>query len=322
MRLKPWLLLAALQLSPGISHAVTCSLSSVSPVKFGPVNPFATTGPTTSMTFNYSCARAPGDVLTGINLCFNIASSSLSGSIATRTMSSAGPPASTLNYQLYQNAGHTVVWGSQYLTGTTFPMVQLTLPNLTPVTGSLTVYARIPTPQSTPVPGTFIDRYTAATAIVTMNTGLTAPPATCGTTVAATFPFNVTARVVKHCNVSYANNVSFGSVTASQTNITSFNTLGVVCTRNTPYTIGLLPSSNNTGGSGAMKGTGSNTDTVPYQLRSTSGTTGAVWGNTAQNMVAGTGTGSTVAYTVYGTVPGANYTPGSYSDTVTIHVTY
>lgn len=322
MKVQLWLLLIALQLSPCISHAVTCNVSNVSPVNFAQVSPLATTGPTTSMTFNYSCAKELGDVLAGINLCFNIGNSAVSGQISTRTMYSAGPPASTLNYQLYQNAGNTVVWGSQYQAGTTFPMVQLSLLNLTPVTGSMTIYGQVSTPQSTAVPGRFQDSYTSATAFVTMNAGLLAPPTSCGTTVAATFPFNVTATVVKQCNISYANNVSFGNVTASQSNITSFNSLGVACTSNTPYTIGLVPSNSNTAGSGAMKGTGSNTDTVPYQLRSTSGITGTVWGNTAQNTVAGTGTGSTVAYTVYGTVPSANYRPDSYSDTVTINVNY
>lgn len=322
MRLKFWLLLAVLLLSPNISHAVTCSLSNVSPINFASVNPLATTGPTTSMTFNYSCVKELGDVLAGINLCFNIDNSSVSGLITTRAMSSMGPPASTLNYQLYQNAGNTVVWGSQYQTGTTFPMVKLTLLNLTPVTGSLTVYARVPTPQSTPVPGGFQDSYTAATAIVTMNIGLVLPPTSCGTAIAATFPFNVTATVVKQCSVSYANNISFGSVNANQTSVTSFNTIGVICSSHTPYAIGLAPSNNNTTGSGVMKGTGSNTDTVPYQLSSTSELDGTVWGNMVQNMMTGTGTGSTVAYTVYGTVPRANYTPDSYSDTVTINVIY
>ncbi|EIV7686951.1 spore coat protein U domain-containing protein [Salmonella enterica] len=322
MKLKLWLLLAAMLLSPGISHAVSCSLSNVSSVNFASVNPLATTGPTTSMTFNYSCAKELGDVLAGINLCFNIGNSSVSNQIATRTMSTAGPPASILNYQLYQNAGNTVVWGSQYQTGTTFPMIQLSLLNLTPVTGSLTVYAQVPTPQTTPVPGSFNDSYTAASAIVTMNIGLVFPPTTCGTTVAATFPFNVTATVMKQCNISYTNNVNFGSVNTNQTNITAFNTLGVACSNNTPYTIGLIPSNNNTAGNGVMKGTGSNTDSVPYQLRSTIGPTGTIWGNTAQNSVAGTGTGSTISYTVYGTAPRVNYTPDNYSDTVTVNVTY
>lgn len=322
MRFKLWLLMVALLLSPGISHAVTCSVSNVSPVNFASVNPLATTRTTTQMTFNYTCAKELGDVLTGINLCFNIGNSGVSGQIATRKMSSAGPPASTLNYQLYQNAGNTVVWGSQYQSGTSFPMVQLTLLNLTPVTGALTVYGQVLTPQSTAVPGIFRDSYTAATAFVTMNAGLLVPPASCGATVVTTFPFIVTATVVRQCNVSYANNVSFGSVNANQTNITSFNTLGVACSSNTPYSIGLLPSNNNTTGSGVMKGTGMNTDTVPYQLSSTSGPSGAAWGNTTQNTVAGTGTGSPIAYTVYGTVPSANYKPDTYSDTVTINVNY
>ncbi|MBB1200134.1 spore coat protein U [Enterobacteriaceae bacterium 89] len=322
MRVKLWLLLAALLLSPGISHAVTCSVSNVSTVNFASVNPLATTGPTTQMTFNYSCAKELGDVLAGIYVCFNIGNSTVSGSISPRTMSSAGPPPSTLNYQLYQDANHTNVWGSQYQSGTTFPTLSLTLLSLTPVTGSLTVYAQVPTPQSAPVPGPFQDSYTAATAFVTINIGALAPPTSCGSTVAATFPFNVTATVVKQCNVSYANNVSFGSVNASLTNVTSFNTLGVACSNNTPYSIGLIPSNSNTAGSGVMKGTGSNTDTVPYQLSSTTGPSGTAWGNTAQNTVAGTGTGSTVAYTVYGTVPSTNHIPDTYTDTVTINVTY
>lgn len=322
MRLKLWLLLAALLLSPGISHAVTCNVNNVSPVNFAAVNPLSTTGTTTSMTFNYSCVKGPGDLLAGINLCFNIGNSAVSGQIATRTMSSARPPASTLNYQLYQNAGNTVVWGSQYQTGTSFPMVQITLLNLTRVTGSMTVYGQVLTPQSTAVPGIFRDNYTAATAFVTMNAGLLAPPTSCGSTVVATFPFSVMASVARQCKVSFANNISFGNVYTRQNSITSFNTLGVACSRNTPYSIGLLPSNNNTAGSGVMKGTGSNTDTVPYQLSSTAGPSGMAWGNSAQNTVAGTGTGSPITYTVYGTVPGANYKPDSYSDTVTINVNY
>lgn len=71
-----------------------------------------------------------------------------------------------------------------------------------------------------------------------------------------------------------------------------------------------------------MTGTGSNTDKVPYQLSSTPGPSGTVWGNTSLNTVTGNGTGTTTSYPVYATVPSANYTPDSYADTVTIAVTY
>lgn len=98
--------------------------------------------------------------------------------------------------------------------------------------------------------------------------------------------------------------------------------MGVACSNNTPYTIGLQPSNGNTAGSGVMAGTGSNTDKVPYQLSSTPGPSGTVWGNTSLNTVAGNGTGTTTTYPVYATVPSANYTPDNYADTVTIAVTY
>lgn len=322
MRFIYALLLTGILISPGVSHAVRCSLSHVQNVNFASVNPLSTTSPTTSMSFNYSCTKELGDLLAGVNLCFNIGPSAVSGQISTRTLSSAGPPASTLNYQLYQNAGNTEVWGSQNQSGTIFPMVQLNLINLTPVTGSITVYGQVLTPQPGAVPGSFQDSYNAATAFVTQNSGLLAPPTTCGSIVAATFPFTVIATVVKRCNISYAADVNFGMVSARQTDVTAFNSLGVICTSNTPYIIGLLPSGNNTSGHGVMKGTGANTDTIPYQLSSTPGPAGTAWGNTELNSVAGVGTGSTTAYTVYGTVPDVNYTPDNYSDTVTITVTY
>lgn len=95
----------------------------------------------------------------------------------------------------------------------------------------------------------------------------------------------------------------------------------------TPYYIGLAPSNSASTGAGAMHGTGGNTDTVPYQLSSTAGPSGTVWGNTATtttvgNGVSGTGTGANQSISVYATVPSANYTPDSYTDTVTVNVNY
>lgn len=326
MRLIPLLLLAGLLLCPLASKAVTCSVSGVQNVNFSNVNPLSTTDSTTTMTFNYSCTKELLDVLSGVTLCFNIGASGVTGQIAPRRMSYAGPPASTLDYQLYQNSGYTAVWGSQYQSGSTYPFLQLNLLNLTPVTGTLTVYARLTAQQISAVPGTYQDTYTAATANVTMNIGLAAPPSSCGTTQIATFPFNVTASVPKFCNVTTASNINLGSVAFTQTNLSASNTLGVACTNNTPYTIGLVPSNNSATGSGVMKtntGNASNTDQVPYQLRSTAGSSGTPWGNTTgTNTLAGMGNGQTTNYTAWATVPGANYRPDTYADTVTVNVTY
>lgn len=318
MRLKQLLLLAVLLLSPGISHAVVCSVSNVQTVNFGTVNPLATATRNTSMTFDYSCSKQVGDLLAGVTLCFNIDGAG----VGNHKMSFAGPPASTLSYELYQGTVSGGAWGSQFQTGTTFPMVQLNLLNLTPVTGSLTVYAQMTLPQTSAAPGSYQDIYSSGMATVTLNTGLLAPPAGCGTSVATNFPFNVIAAVSKQCNISYANNVSFGAVAAMQSNLASNNTIGVACTNGTTYTIGLSPSNNNTGGTGVLKGTGTNTDQVPYQLRQASGTSGAVWGNTALNNRSSTGTGIAQQYPVYVTIPSTNYIPDDYADTVTITVTY
>ncbi|MGI7012126.1 Csu type fimbrial protein [Citrobacter braakii] len=298
-------------------------MSNVQPINLGSVNPLSATGATSSMTFNYTCTKELGDALAGINLCFNIGASAVSGQVTPRNMSLNGTPARTLAYQLYQDAGHTKIWGSQYQSGTTFPMVQLNLLNLTPVTGSLTVSAQIVTPQTSAVPGSYQDSsYTAATALVTLNPGLLFPPTTCGDTVAARLPFTVSATVSKQCNITSATNISFAPAGATGRNLTASNTVGVACSNNTPYTIGLQPSNGNTAGSGVMAGTGSNTDKVPYQLSSTPGPSGTVWGNSSLNTIAGNGTGTTTTYPVYATVPSANYTPDNYADTVTIAVTY
>lgn len=76
-----------------------------------------------------------------------------------------------------------------------------------------------------------------------------------------------------------------------------------------------------------MKGSGSNTDKVPYQLFSDISRT-TKWGNngstydTLTNGFIGKGSGTSEAQTVYVTVPNADFKPDNYSDTVTIRVNY
>ena len=120
-----------------------------------------------------------------------------------------------------------------------------------------------------------------------------------------------------------------GAHPASNTNILGSrgNAIGVTCTKDAPYTIGLAPSNGNQAGSGVMSGTGSNNDKVPYQLRSAPGFNGKTWGNTATststgNGVADIGNGLVQNKTVYVTVPSADFRPDNYSDTVTIKVNY
>jgi spore coat protein U-like protein len=145
----------------------------------------------------------------------------------------------------------------------------------------------------------------------------------------ATNTFQVTMTIQKACTVTTgsASNIALGTVASTARNTLGNNTITVNCSKTTPYVIGLAPSNTNTAGAGVLSGTGKNTDTVPYQLSSTAGPSGTVWGNTAtasgvNNGVSGTGTGTDQAHTVYVTVPSANYTPDTYTDTVTVNVNY
>jgi spore coat protein U-like protein len=138
--------------------------------------------------------------------------------------------------------------------------------------------------------------------------------ATAGTT------FNVTANVVAACTVS-ASNVAFGSYTAVQ--LDGSGSISVNCTNQSPYTVELDVG----GGSGATmanrKMNGPSNHTLTYSLYQDSSRT-TVWGSVAGTQaVAGTGSGTAQALTVYGRIP-ASQTPvaGSYTDTITVTVTY
>ena len=144
-----------------------------------------------------------------------------------------------------------------------------------------------------------------------------------------TATFQVTMTIQKACTVTAGapSNIALGTVASTATNVAGNNTITVNCSKTTPYFIGLAPSNANTAGLGAMSGTGANADKVGYQLRSTAGTSGTIWGNTATATavgigVAGTGTGANQTQTVYVTVPSANLTPDTYTDVVTVNVNY
>jgi spore coat protein U-like protein len=96
----------------------------------------------------------------------------------------------------------------------------------------------------------------------------------------------------------------------------------VQCTNTTPYNIG-LDAGTGTGATVAVRKLSTGGVTVNYTLYSDSGRT-TVWGNTVStDTVAATGNGASQSYTVYGRVPAQTTpAPGTYTDTVTVTVTY
>lgn len=313
----------SLLLATPVHAVITCSSVSVTPLSFGSVSPQSSLT-TAQATLSYTCANNSADVTASSSalLCF-----SLGNPGDPRSMVSGS---NRLSYQIYQDAAQTVPWTSQF-GGTTTPLkVPITLAKNGSTSGTATLYGVVLGGQTTAVPGAYINNFnTAATALtVTSVAGTTAPTNCVSTSFSAVWSFPVTATVSPQCTVTAGNNLNLGTVASSAINVAGNTTLNVNCSATTPYYIGLAPSNNNTGGAGNMNGSiPGNTDKVPYQLRSTPGSSGTIWGNTSTstsvgNGVSGIGNGLPAAYTVYATVPSANYRPDSYRDTVTVIVNY
>lgn len=312
LRLAAMLLAAPLAtaLAPdGAKAAVVCSVLN-SGMTFG-------TSLTGTGTVNWSCT---GDNTspTTINLCLGLGTPSYPGTAAQPQMLSGS---STINFNVYRNAGTTTLWT------TATPLVQSVTVGAgigTTVTGSFTFYGLIPNGQLAPA-----GNYTASFSNVLLGfanpSGNNCQANRSGNS-GLNFTLPITATRPNVCNVEALANANLGTVAAGAAVTPGSTTIRVLCPTGTAYNIGLLPSNNDANGAGQMRGTGSNPDTVGYQLRRTSGT-GTVWGNTATstsvgNGVSGTGNGGNQDYTVFASVPASNVRPDTYSDTIRVTVNY
>ncbi|SEL92115.1 Spore coat protein U (SCPU) domain-containing protein, partial [Roseateles sp. YR242] len=139
--------------------------------------------------------------------------------------------------------------------------------------------------------------------------------------------FQVTATVITSCNVSGAA-LNFGNTVDplnTSVPLDATSTLTVTCSNTTPYAVALNAGLNAGGASNFTARTmKSGANTLGYQLYLDSGRT-TVWGDgtASSSSKSGTGSGSAQTLTVYGRVPMlANVVPGSYTDTVTVTITY
>ena len=139
-------------------------------------------------------------------------------------------------------------------------------------------------------------------------------------TTTSTFTTQVT--LTASCTINSASTLNFGSQGVLIAAVNQTSAVQVQCTNTTPYNIG-LDAGAGTGATVAVRKMTSGANTVNYSLYSDSGHT-TVWGTTiGTNTVAATGSGASQSYTVYGQVPAQTTpAPGSYSDTVTVTVTY
>lgn len=137
-----------------------------------------------------------------------------------------------------------------------------------------------------------------------------------------TSTFTVQVAITASCTINSAATLNFGTQGVLIANVDQTSTLQVQCTNTTPYNIG-LNAGTGSGATVAVRKLTSGSNTVNYSLYSDSGRA-TVWGNTVgTDTVAGTGNGAAQSYTVYGRITAQTTpAPGTYTDTITVTVTY
>ncbi|HVI56921.1 MAG TPA: spore coat U domain-containing protein [Luteibacter sp.] len=327
---------AALFGSDAARATTSCTVTSISGVAFGTVDPTGTFVDTTA-TVNYSCTyNGLLGALYGtyVTACMSLGADDL-GNLAPRTMLDAS--GDRMQYQLYKDSTRSTVWGTianATYTALSFNKAIGILSNGVTVTGTLTIYGRVPALQSNLSPGsyaaTLASSLTSNALTYSYNEALLslgAPPATCqsggtGGPITVVAPsLGISASVAAKCTVGTATDLDFGSVPGLlQTATDKTSLVRMTCTNRAAYQVGLDNGQNASGGTRRMS---SGTGFVTYDLFRDS-SRGQHWGTTLNTDTAtGTGSGSEQTMTVYGRVPAqAAVRAGSYSDIITVTVTY
>lgn len=135
-----------------------------------------------------------------------------------------------------------------------------------------------------------------------------------------TVNLNVRVNISAVCDISSASpdDVDFGTVASSATDVDAAGTLYVTCTPQTEYAIGLGEGENFQGG---RRMTDGDENYVAYELYLDE-TRSQPWRGAAGEVMESIGTGSAQQFPVYGRIASANSPAGSYADIVLATVTY
>ncbi len=313
--------------SEALQSAVECN-ASMTDLNFGNYDSQLAGATTATATLDWECSNDNAFNEANVTLCLSIGPGSDSGQTAPRQMNDgSGAP---LEFQLFKDSSHTLVWGSVNTPASPDPVSRsFTIP-LAPfgatqsVTGSETLYGRILAGQAGQSPGAYNSLFTANDAMLSFefiesSSGSGSPPPSCGTSNNGSFPFQAFVNVGSACTIE-ASELVFPNVGTLDSAVTATNTITITCSSNLPYHVGINNGLNSTGNTRRMTNGNSH---INYELYADSNRSQR-WGNTVQtDTVPGNGTGQKQDYNVFGVVP-AQGTPssGTYSDTLTVTVTY
>jgi spore coat protein U-like protein len=310
------LLAAALCAPTRLYAAPSCNLT-VPNINFGSVDVLPGAAVNISGSVNLNCTGFGRNELD--RFCISIGSGAdFTGS--QRQLGGSG--SSKLNYDLYMDSAHAALWGSWQ---TSFDSAGLQIDFTSDGNGRIVtnvpIYARLFSSQQTAAAGSYSTTFPASIAGAYARFAK-AGANSCNTGGShAQGGFSVLATIVSTCNIS-ATNVNFGSSGVVTSNIDVTSTVNPQCSNALPYTVslggGLTGASDPTKRKMAKGG-----EQITYGLYRDSARS-QPWGSTVgTNTVAGTGTGLSQSITVYGRVPSQTTgSPGTYSDTIVLTVTY
>jgi spore coat protein U-like protein len=268
-----------------LAVADSCQMTSISPVVFGS---YTGTSVRAVSTITFQCT---GGSAYSIGL-----SAGTSGSVTSRSMNGSG---ATLGYSLFSDAAYSFNWGNTSGTG------WVTGTAATSGAQTVNIYAQLPAGENSTA-GSYTDTITATLS---------------GSFASSTLQFNVSATVVKTCQLS-TTSMAFGAYSGSL--VYSTATISATCTNGTAYNVGLDAGTATGATVTSRRMTGPSSALLAYSLFSNSARS-INWGNTiGTDTLSGTGTGVTQSLTVYGQIPAmqTGVVAGSYNDTVTVTLTY
>jgi spore coat protein U-like protein len=297
MRRIVFSLVIAVLFAQGAARASCSWTSNPTNINFGTYSVFGVTALTATSTFRFNCTA---------NTTVTVSLSR--GSSATynpRTMLRTTAPVVAMNYNIYDDAANTIIWGD----GTGGSQADTVTAGGGGTTFTGTSYGTVP-PGLDVSAGTYLD---------TIQVTLTWAGGTAFRT------FTVTATVSTVCSVSTLP-VTFGVYDPVAVNLVApkdaNGTVNVLCTMGTPVTVALGLGSHATGTTRRMLGTSA--DLLTYEVYRDSGRT-VIWN--AANLNNGTSASKLTAigggFLGYGRIfGGQDVGVGSYTDSVLVTVNY
>jgi spore coat protein U-like protein len=278
--------------APRRAEAAATSCSFSGGVTFSNYDTQAKAAVANSGTLTLTCTGKNTDTVT-------VALGTGAGTCAQRLLQNG---ALTANYNIYTTSGLTTAWCGATTQSHAFSFGGGAGSTLS---FSFTMYGQVAASQNL-APGTYTDTIIATATSTTAATSWTGSVA-----VSETVPASCTVSGTALSLGVYAGVATTGTATVTAS-----------CSTTTPYTLSLA-AGNNVSSSVRRLGNGAGSF-ISYKLFSDAARSSA-WGDGTAlgSTVSGTGSGGSQTFTVYGqTLAGTAPTPGSYSDTVVVTVTY